>query len=191
MIKICGKCRQEKSVQEFNKRARALDSLQSYCRPCSNTATLTWNKENPLRYKAYNKDWAHINKSKRIRAVRKWQKNNPEIIKAWILKNKEKIADIKKRYRRNHPEKGNEWNSTRRARLLGLFVETVKKSVVWIRDKGICGICQQPADPNDWHLDHIIPLSKGGPHSYANTQVSHSHCNQVKWNKLNFNIGNT
>lgn len=60
------------------------------------------------------------------------------------------------------------------------FVEHVDRRIVWDRDNGICGLCGKPADPNDWHLEHINPISQGGEHSYANTQVSHPTCNRIK-----------
>ena len=31
-------------------------------------------------------------------------------------------------------------------------------------------------------IDHIVPLSKGGRHEYANVQPAHSLCNHVKGN---------
>lgn len=64
------------------------------------------------------------------------------------------------------------------------FVEDVDRSVVWQRDQGVCGICGLPADPDNWHLDHVIPLSRGGEHSYANTRVSHPPCNIRKRDRL-------
>lgn len=32
-------------------------------------------------------------------------------------------------------------------------------------------------------LDHVIPMSKGGAHSYANTQLAHWLCNVTKGNR--------
>jgi 5-methylcytosine-specific restriction endonuclease McrA len=34
------------------------------------------------------------------------------------------------------------------------------------------------------HIDHIVPLSRGGLHCYANVQVAHSRCNLRKRNKI-------
>lgn len=45
-------------------------------------------------------------------------------------------------------------------------------------------ICRVPADPCDWHLDHVVPLAGGGEHSYANTAVSHPICNRKKGSKV-------
>lgn len=33
-------------------------------------------------------------------------------------------------------------------------------------------------------IDHIQPLSKGGRHSYINTQLAHLHCNLVKKDRV-------
>ena len=72
----------------------------------------------------------------------------------------------------------------RRAQKLRLPSEHVDFTFVLCRDAGICGICQYPVDPTDWHLDHVIPLSKGGHHTYANVQVAHPDCNQHKHGRL-------
>lgn len=58
------------------------------------------------------------------------------------------------------------------------------------RDKGICQICGKPCDENDktWgsagplypSVDHIIPLSKQGPHTWGNVQLAHLICNSEK-----------
>jgi 5-methylcytosine-specific restriction endonuclease McrA len=58
--------------------------------------------------------------------------------------------------------------------------EVKARYAVWETCNGICHICQRPADPTDWHLDHIIPLSRGGDHTYANVAVSHPMCNMRK-----------
>lgn len=47
-------------------------------------------------------------------------------------------------------------------------------------DDGVCGICGEDVDPLAFHVDHVIPLSRGGEHSYANTQVAHPSCNLSK-----------
>ena len=58
--------------------------------------------------------------------------------------------------------------------------EVVCRDVVLRRDAGRCGICGLTIMEANWHLDHIIPLSKGGEHSYANVQAAHARCNMRK-----------
>lgn len=49
---------------------------------------------------------------------------------------------------------------------------------------GVCGICGGDVDPGRFHLDHIVPLSKGGAHTYENTQPAHPACNLRKRDRL-------
>lgn len=71
------------------------------------------------------------------------------------------------------------------------YVEQVSKHVVAKRDKWRCQLCRKKVDaslayphPMSWSLDHVIPISRGGEHSYANTQLTHLVCNIRKRNKI-------
>ena len=33
-------------------------------------------------------------------------------------------------------------------------------------------------------IDHIIPVSRGGTHTWDNVQLAHRYCNSIKSNKL-------
>ena len=64
------------------------------------------------------------------------------------------------------------------------FVEKVDPLIVFERNNWICQLCQTPVSKSKNRnlvdiasLDHIIPISKGGEHSYANTQLAHLSCN--------------
>lgn len=43
----------------------------------------------------------------------------------------------------------------------------------------LCGICGDPIEDNV-QIDHIYPLSKGGPHVTENLQAAHARCNNRK-----------
>lgn len=68
--------------------------------------------------------------------------------------------------------------------LAGLPREYPDKDLVFERDGGMCHICLIGADPNDWHLDHIVPVSRGGLDRYDNVAVSHPFCNLSKGDKM-------
>jgi len=51
---------------------------------------------------------------------------------------------------------------------------------VLARDGNVCQLCGGDVEPDDIHLDHIKPWSKGGEHSVDNLQVTHSLCNMRK-----------
>lgn len=71
----------------------------------------------------------------------------------------------------------------RRAMKLSAFVENVQRKIVYEMHGGGCGVCKKFIE-GDFHIDHIVPLSRGGLHSYANTQPAHPSCNLRKHNKL-------
>lgn len=112
-----------------------------------------------------------------------------EATRLWREKNPEHLAEYGQRYRAQFPDKTRAKNHRRRARLLEAFVEDVDLQLVWQRDEGVCQICNLRIDPDlKWPhkmsktLDHIVPLSKNGEHSYANVQLAHAVCNSRKNN---------
>ncbi len=92
------------------------------------------------------------------------------------LLERERSAEGKRRRR--------ERQNTRRARKLDQFVEDVDPEVVYVMHGGCCGICEEYVTIEDFHVDHVIPLRRGGPHSYANCQPAHPRCNLSKGAKL-------
>lgn len=67
--------------------------------------------------------------------------------------------------------------------------------VVFERDEWICNICTQLIDRNlrgdSWWratLDHIIPLSRGGTHTYDNVAAAHWKCNMEKGDRLTLEV---
>ncbi len=101
----------------------------------------------------YNKHTA-----KRLATVKAWRVANPDRVAANALKSR----------------------ARRRSRMADVFIETVVPRRVFERDGWLCGICGINVEKKDASLDHIIPISKGGAHSYANTQTSHLRCNISK-----------
>lgn len=72
-------------------------------------------------------------------------------------------------------------NDRQRAKHYGVEYEPIRRRRVYDRDGWCCGIiCRQPVDPAlrypdpmSASLDHVVPLSRGGPHTYANVQLAH------------------
>lgn len=58
-----------------------------------------------------------------------------------------------------------------------------ERSEIYIRDKGRCGICGEFIPLNEFTIDHIIPISKGGTYDYDNLQCCCFKCNQLKSNE--------
>lgn len=114
------------------------------------------------------------NAERRKRAARAWYRANTERARQQQKAYVESHRDLIRRISRNS-------RATRRAVQAKAFVERVDPQVVYERDRGVCGICRGVVKPDShWEIDHVIPLSKGGAHSYANVQLAHRSCNRAK-----------
>ena len=133
-------------------------------------------------------------------AVRKWRKNHPEAARAdsrkahhrhraernrkakiYYAANREEALANAAAWRKANPEKMCDYSRARQARKRGApVVEDIRRADIWERDGGICYLCGLPCDPDNWHLEHLIPLSRGGNHSADNVAASHPECNRAK-----------
>lgn len=123
----------------------------------------------PERARAKDRAYAAANRVRRAEKQREWRQANPDAYSEWAAANRELIWQR---------------NQRRRARELNAFVENVDRAAVFRRDLGICQICNEPIGANRWHIDHVIPLIRGGLHCYANVQLSHARCNLSKGTRM-------
>lgn len=93
----------------------------------------------------------------------------------------------KARTRPDLKEKIRVYEYQRKARKANAYVEFVDRRVVFKRDKGLCWLCGEKVDPAlQWPdrgfgtLDHVVPLKRGGMHSYSNVRLAHFKCNCSK-----------
>lgn len=77
--------------------------------------------------------------------------------------------------------------SQRRQKIKTATVERVVRRKVFEADRYHCwiclGLCKREYDSNDPAsptIDHVVPLAKGGKHSYANCRTAHAICNSLK-----------
>lgn len=178
-MKKCTKCLIEKDLSEFWKNKNFKDWLRYDCNQC--------------RKEYYKKNKEYINKK-----CREYREENLENIKErhkrYYKENKEKI---KQKQKINWPKwaKTENWKiskkiSANKRRALE------KSSDDWtITTKLIdellylqwweCLICWENI-VNDYHLDHIVPLSDWWENSRWNVQLLCPSCNISKWNRYNW-----
>ena len=103
-----------------------------------------------------------------------WREANPELKAAnnreWRLANPEAS-------RRHSRTDTHIWRAKRAG---SEVIERVDYGRVMRESDGNCALCGLPMEPQEMSLDHIIPLSMGGNHTYENVQVAHISCNAAK-----------
>lgn len=74
--------------------------------------------------------------------------------------------------------------SKRRATRVGVEVGNVARAWIIERDESTCYLCGKVCDRSEIHIDHIVPISKGGPHIESNLAVTCRTCNIAKRDTL-------
>ena len=92
--------------------------------------------------------------------------------------------------------KGDKDNHRARARKYGCEFDPSVTLAMLIKKRGLrCQICGMLCvlDDDSWSvycgamsptIDHIVPMSRGGGHTWDNVQVAHAICNSLKGNKV-------
>lgn len=146
------------------------------------------NPEKTAKHRQQSAAWYRTNQRRAYERARALIKAHPERAAIYDRRHYDRHVQESRagvdRYRRANLIRYREAAARRRARERAARTETLDYRAIWDRDNGICHICHQPVDRADLHYDHVIPLSKGGPHTYENIKVSHSTCNLRKSAKL-------
>ena len=124
-----------------------------------------WRLENAEQKRQADKKWAAANRDKTRLNSRRYRERNPERARAASSK-----------YGAKNPEIGRRARAVRRARVAANEV-----LVVSLKDMGRllnrpCAYCGAKSE----HLDHVIPISRGGGHKIGNLIGSCAPCNQSK-----------
>ena len=125
---------------------------------------------NPETRKKSSMMWYEKNKYKKFNTNKAWKENNLD---------KKNVSDLRARHRR-------------RARKLNNGFSFYKEDEVIKQYGSICHICNENIDlslprktsikgwENGLHIDHVIPLSKGGSDTIDNVRPAHGLCNLKK-----------
>ena len=144
-----------------------------------------WKRANPERVHASYVAWRAANADRERAAQRAWRAANKdrfdEHTKAWRANNPEKVRIMNANYHANNKEMRKVNSHRRRARLQAAEgshdANDIKK--IYTAQKGKCACCRKMVG-DDYHVDHITPLSRGGSNWPDNIQILCAPCNLSK-----------
>lgn len=144
-----------------------------------------WFQNNKARKYEKRKEWRLNNKDKeraygikrRIRDGARLDKINKE----WREKNKEYILQKKKEYDKANPDKVRSYCRNRRARIANSEGSHTTEDIsnLFELQKGKCALCKKSIK-RGYHVDHNIPLARGGTNDKYNLQLLCAPCNVRK-----------
>lgn len=153
-MKNCSQCNQIKLFTDFSPDKRVPSGCQSRCKSCMSENMRKKYAENPEHFKKLVSESVKRNYEKKLQRNNLYRLNNPKKVSSWKRKdrslNKVRIlAD----------------NAMRRAKMASPITPEIKQ-IYALRDF----YCAMSLD-GDFHVDHLIPLSKGGKHHHDNLRV--------------------
>ena len=153
-------------------------------------------QNNKEQLKEYYKEYRQNNKEQILERKKEYYQDNKEKLneqqKDYYQNNKEKILEQKKEYRQHNLHKGREAERKRRAlKQRNIHKPYTEEQVLKLYGTN-CHICKKPvnlsanrsAGAPGWerglHIDHVVPLSKGGADALDNVKPAHGLCNLQK-----------
>ena len=208
----CAKCGDFKPCESFPTNGKTRSGgirFHSWCKSCLGARNLNWQKNN----RQYFKDWADKNEVRVKQVAKNWRINHSEIRKKNKEryrskdKNHKKELDYAIQYRLVHLQEIAEYmrlympryyasprgkaiilniKHKRRTQIVLTKSDDVKQKIIEIKSSPIvkCYICGCSLPGIKCHIDHIIPLSKGGTHTGSNIAPACPSCNRAKGDKI-------
>lgn len=148
--------------------------------------SLSYRKRHPEKARERKRRWRRRNGVKE----RQWRtpEENRQIKAEWQRQNPEKRREQYLRWKQRDPEKaravGAKANRRRRARKHSAPRDNYTLQQIWERENGKCCLCRKGVRIVEAHIEHWVPLSKGGRDTLENVRVAHPSCNQRKAVKM-------
>jgi len=167
--KVCTRCDEIKPLTEFHRYSRNKDGRTSDCKQCRRVNTLKWVETNNERHRSNSRSyWASHKEEKRKYDKFRYSEN----VEGQRERHRIYYANNKDVFLRN--------SHKRRARL---SCSVPQRWVKGETDNSLCYWCGVDLASVKSHLEHIMPISLGGPAVDSNEVFSCEGCNWSKNDK--------
>ena len=153
-MKHCSQCKQTKTFAEFSPDKRVPSGCQSKCKLCMAENRRIKHAENPEHHRRLVVESVQRNYQKKLNSNQKYRLNNPEKVTAW-----------KQKDRKLNKSRVNADNAMRRTKITMPLTSEIKQ-IYALRD-----FYKAMSLGENFHVDHIIPIAKGGLHIASNLQI--------------------
>jgi 5-methylcytosine-specific restriction endonuclease McrA len=177
-FKTCSKCKETFPATEefFRWHNKKKGKLYSQCRPCAKEAGRAYYEVNKEKIKEYSKAYRDSHKDYYNNYTKQWRLDNTEqqrsLVRAWKKANPEK----KKGYEKKRTSIKRGYSEFSLIQTYGVLCHLCFKPIDFSAPRQ-CGV-------EGWemslHIDHYIPLSKGGEDEVDNVRPSHAKCNVTR-----------
>lgn len=164
------------------------DGFRNECRECEKVQARNWEARNPGKKSEYLARSHAKHKVKRNAKKKAYRKANLEKHQEWdralYLRKREELRAQGKAYYEANKERFFEWRDKRRALLKGAEGQFTRDDVrrIYANQGGCCAYCGIFL-PDAYHVDHKIPLSRGGNNWPDNLAITCATCNLRKQDK--------
>lgn len=194
--KRCTRCGETKSVSEFSKHSQQKTGLQSHCKKCNSAShairyTTNHDKEiarsavyrnaNKEKRKAICARYRALNKEKIAASRAKYITKNKNVLAARRAENSQKNVARVNAWRLANPDKRRIHDHNREARKTGnggIHTAADIRNLLTLQ-KSKCACCKKSIKTG-YHIDHIVPVCRGGTNNIINLQLLCPHCNMTK-----------
>lgn len=160
-------------------------AVSGNCVLCNSDRSKKWQDNNRERLNENQREWRQKNLAKVREQQRKknhkWYRNNREYFIDYYQDNKDRIRTRNRAWFQNNPQKRSSYEATRRAREQGALGEYTNHDIenLMHMQRAMCAECRKGINTG-YHVDHIMPLSKGGSNYPHNLQLLCPSCNCSK-----------
>lgn len=197
--KQCTICGETKSISEFNKQTIGKYGVRSHCKECRKNKYESEKEQILKRVKNYRDNNRELIADRKKKFAKDNREKIAEYKKQYQTKNKIKISIKKKQYHQNNKSKILEYHNNYRKTENGRAVVnnlnmkrrqrercgdvTAQQLLMLQQNANNCYWCNKSLKNKKVHIDHYVPLSKGGEHTLSNLVVSCDKCNLSKGSK--------
>ena len=194
--KKCWNCKEIKYYKDFYKNKSKKDGYSAACKECTRKEVQKYRKNNPEKIKRSVKKYIQKNKETKKKYYKENSDRSKELRKKRYEEHKEREKEKMKEYRNSEKGRESKFKSylKRRSCKQKVSFSSVQRKRLLDRDNWTCqscGIKVHDKHTGNWntpdkaHIDHIIPLTKGGNSESSNLQVLCRTCNISKKDKIN------